>query len=129
MLVHQCRRINSPLLMVTTHKGQEFPTIFPEFAQNSVAIRSSRASGIFDRVLCDVPCSGDGTLRKQPNIWAKWGISSAASLYPLQLQIAERGIRLVKYGGILVYSTCSMSPYGIIIIINIINTLLTLLLF
>lgn len=67
---------------------------------------------MFDRVLCDVPCSGDGTLRKTPNIWAKWGISSAASLYPLQLQIAERGLRLVKYGGILVYSTCSLSPYG-----------------
>jgi hypothetical protein len=30
----------------------------------------------------------------------------------LQLQIAERGLRLVKYGGILVYSTCSLSPYG-----------------
>jgi 16S rRNA C967 or C1407 C5-methylase (RsmB/RsmF family) len=134
MLVHQCRRLNSPLLMVTTHKvcliphlslsllfphelqGQEFPTVLADFSPSTptaTPIRSSRASGVFDRVLCDVPCSGDGTLRKTPNIWAKWGISSAASLYPLQLQIAERGLRLVKYGGILVYSTCSLSPYGL----------------
>jgi 16S rRNA C967 or C1407 C5-methylase (RsmB/RsmF family) len=130
MLVHQCRRLNSPLLMVTTHKvilsslspsvllisskGQEFPTVISDFnqASPSVPVRASRANGVFDRVLCDVPCSGDGTLRKTPNIWAKWGISSASSLYPLQLQIAERGLRLVKCGGILVYSTCSLSPYG-----------------
>ena len=107
MLVHQCRRINSPLLMVTTHKGQDFPTILPESRKGG-----DDGGGAFDRVLCDAPCSGDGTLRKTPNIWAKWSTSSAYSLYPLQLMIAQRGLKLVKEGGILVYSTCSMSPYG-----------------
>jgi hypothetical protein len=34
------------------------------------------------------------------------------SLHPLQLQIAMRGVQLLKAGGLLVYSTCSMSPYG-----------------
>jgi hypothetical protein len=27
----------------------------------------------FDRILCDVPCSGDGTIRKSPDMWARWG--------------------------------------------------------
>jgi 16S rRNA C967 or C1407 C5-methylase (RsmB/RsmF family) len=95
MLVHQCRRINSSQLMITTHNGQNFP----------------RISG-FDRVLCDVPCSGDGTLRKNPAIWSKWTTNSAFTLHPLQLIIAKRGAQLVESGGLMVYSTCSMSPIG-----------------
>ncbi len=70
-------------------------------------------TGIFDRVLCDVPCSGDGTLRKAPNIWSKWSTHGGYSLHPLQLSIAKRGIQLLKVDGLIVYSTCSMSPYGI----------------
>ena len=103
MLVHQCKRINSPLLVVTTHKGQLFPTIKDE-TQNK--------SEFFDRVLCDVPCSGDGTLRKNPGIWSKWSTSMGVTLHPLQLMIARRGLQVLKTGGMLVYSTCSMSPYG-----------------
>jgi 16S rRNA C967 or C1407 C5-methylase (RsmB/RsmF family) len=84
MLVHQCKRINSPLLVVTTHKGQNFPTIHDLDANTG-------RSEYFDRVLCDVPCSGDGTLRKNPAIWGRWNVAMATSLYPLQLMIANRG--------------------------------------
>lgn len=52
MLVHQCRRIDSPLLLVTTHKGQSFPGIC------GLDERGLK-DGYFDRVLCDVPCSGN----------------------------------------------------------------------
>lgn len=52
MLVHQCRRINSPLLVVTTHKGQLFPSTYPQHQKDGQLL--------FDRVLCDVPCSGQG---------------------------------------------------------------------
>ena len=103
MLVHQCRRINSPLLVVTTHNGQAFPKLTPP-------VKASK-DGYFDRVLCDVPCSGDGTLRKNPAIWNKWSTSSGVTLHPLQLMIAQRGVQLLKTGGLLVYSTCSLSPY------------------
>jgi 16S rRNA C967 or C1407 C5-methylase (RsmB/RsmF family) len=51
-------------------------------------------------------------LRKNPCIWAKWSTGNGMSLHPLQLQIAMRGVQLLKAGGLLVYSTCSMSPYG-----------------
>ena len=104
MLVHQCRRINSPHLIVTTHMGQVFPTI----RHSNVGKK-----GYFDRVLCDAPCSGDGTLRKSPNIWSKWSTSSGFTLHPLQLSIAKRGLELLREGGLMVYSTCSLSPYGL----------------
>lgn len=103
MLVHQCRRISSPLLLIATHRGEQFPLPY----------RNAPGGGgeFFDRVLCDVPCSGDGTMRKNPMIWQKWSTSSAYTLHPLQLSIAKRGLQLLKTGGLMVYSTCSMSPY------------------
>ena len=103
MLVHQCRRINSPLLLITTHRGEKFPLV-----NNSP---EPDGAAFFDRVLCDVPCSGDGTMRKNPMIWSKWSTASGFLLHPLQLQIAKRGVQLLKTGGLMVYSTCSMSPY------------------
>jgi 16S rRNA C967 or C1407 C5-methylase (RsmB/RsmF family) len=105
MLVHQCRRLKTPLLLVTTHKGQNFPYL-------SDTLSDGTRVGIFDRVLCDVPCSGDGTLRKNPEIWSKWSSKNSIGLHGVQLHIANRGILLLKPGGLMVYSTCSMSPYG-----------------
>jgi tRNA (cytosine34-C5)-methyltransferase len=65
---------------------------------------------LFDRILCDVPCSGDGTLRKNPDLWKKWNPGHAFSLQSIQLRIATRGIQLLAPGGLMVYSTCSMNP-------------------
>ncbi|EPB66806.1 NOL1/NOP2/sun family protein [Ancylostoma ceylanicum] len=64
----------------------------------------------FDRILCDVICSGDGTLRKNPEIWAKWTPQDALGLHRMQFSIAQRGAMLLKVGGRMVYSTCSMNP-------------------
>lgn len=64
----------------------------------------------FDRVLCDVPCSGDGTARKNVDVLPKWTPASGALLHPLQVQIAMRGLQLLKPGGLMAYSTCSFNP-------------------
>ena len=66
---------------------------------------------LFDRILCDVPCSGDGTIRKNSNIWRLWSLGGAIGLHPLQLSIAWRAAQLLKVGGRLVYSTCSLNPF------------------
>lgn len=65
---------------------------------------------LFNRIICDVPCSGDGTLRKRPEAWKGWSPEFAMALHPKQLQILCRGLCLLKPGGRLVYSTCSLNP-------------------
>jgi 16S rRNA C967 or C1407 C5-methylase (RsmB/RsmF family) len=65
----------------------------------------------FDRVLCDVPCSGDGALRKTGmRAYRRWRCADALALHDLQLRIALKGADLLKVGGRLVYSTCSLNP-------------------
>lgn len=93
MLSHQLKRFASPDLVVTHHDAQFFPKIM-----------------MFDRVLCDVPCTGDGTLRKAPDIWRRWTSDMGIGIHRLQRQILERGLDILKPGGRLVYSTCSMNP-------------------
>ncbi|CAE7653747.1 Nsun2 [Symbiodinium microadriaticum] len=61
----------------------------------------------YDRVICDVPCSGDGQLRKTQD---KFEVSRGLALHPLQLRILRRGLQLLAPGGQLVYSTCSLNP-------------------
>jgi len=64
----------------------------------------------FDRILCDVPCSGDGTMRKNINLWTMWDPKFAAGLHALQIQIACRSLEMLRVGGMMVYSTCSFNP-------------------
>jgi 16S rRNA (cytosine967-C5)-methyltransferase len=64
----------------------------------------------FDRVLVDVPCSGSGTLSKKPDIKWKKDIFDIRNLNVLQLKLIVKAADLVKPGGIVVYSTCSIEP-------------------
>lgn len=63
--------------------------------------------GTFDRVLCDVPCSGYGVLAKKPDIRYK-DFSLAAGLLPTQAAILDAAAACVRPGGVLVYSTCTL---------------------
>mmetsp|Transcript_15201 Transcript_15201/g.36163 ORF Transcript_15201/g.36163 Transcript_15201/m.36163 type:complete len:1022 (+) Transcript_15201:100-3165(+) len=101
LLTHQTKRHCSPCLIVTNHEGQFFPNV-PGPYQGDGAM--------FDRILCDVPCSGDGTLRKAPDIWRKWSVGNGIALHPLQVRIALQAARLLKVGGRMIYSTCSFNP-------------------
>lgn len=101
MLVHQSKRISSPALLVTCHEAQNIPFLGED---------GTERDGVFDRILCDAPCSGDGTLRKNPLIWKNWSAKNGIALHPLQLQIAKRGAALLKVGGNMCYSTCTFNP-------------------
>jgi len=62
----------------------------------------------FDRVLADVPCSGFGTLRRNPDLKWRRGEEDIGRLAELQSSILRNLARYVKEGGILVYSTCTV---------------------
>ncbi|WRT64898.1 uncharacterized protein IL334_001837 [Kwoniella shivajii] len=100
MLVHQTGRMPSRGLIVTNFDASMYPSIK----------LSGGKTLQFDRILADVPCSGDGTLRKNLEIWGKWGAADGNSLHSLQLRILERAMNMLKPGGRLVYSTCSFNP-------------------
>jgi 16S rRNA (cytosine967-C5)-methyltransferase len=72
--------------------------------------RVKRLAGKIDRVLVDAPCSGLGTLRRNPDL--KWRMSPAAleALAAQQTLILASAARLLKSGGRLVYATCSLLP-------------------
>nr|DAD41060.1 TPA_asm: hypothetical protein HUJ06_015383 [Nelumbo nucifera] len=115
LLIHQTKRMCSANLIVTNHEAQHFPgchldknCIDASDLGNNKDPKINKL--LFDRVLCDVPCSGDGTLRKAPDIWRKWNAGMGNGLHRLQVLIAMRGLALLKVGGRMVYSTCSMNP-------------------
>lgn len=65
--------------------------------------------GTFDRVLCDVPCSGLGVIRRKPEIRYK-ALDELAQLPELQYRILCASAELVRPGGRLQYSTCTLNP-------------------
>lgn len=67
-------------------------------------------AGPFDAVLLDAPCSATGTIRRHPEVaWTK-APADIASLADLQARLIANAAELVKPGGTLVYSTCSLEP-------------------
>lgn len=71
--------------------------------------RPAFVDGIFDRVLVDAPCSGLGALRRRPD--ARWRVSESDvdDLVRLQAAIVSASARLVRPGGLLVYSVCTIT--------------------
>ncbi len=65
--------------------------------------------GVFDRVICDAPCSGLGVVRRKPEIRYK-DPTDFADLPALQRRILSQAAKLVKVGGALQYSTCTLRP-------------------
>ncbi len=65
---------------------------------------------LFDKVLVDAPCSGLGTLTKKPDIKWKRDLGDIRKMNVLQRELLANGARLVKPGGFLVYSTCTVEP-------------------
>ena len=66
--------------------------------------------GIFDGVVADVPCSGEGMFRREPGTRDEWSPEKAAGCAKRQAEILEEAARLVRGGGRLVYSTCTYNP-------------------
>jgi 16S rRNA C967 or C1407 C5-methylase (RsmB/RsmF family) len=89
-------RCGSPNLLVTCSRAED--------------LQRTIGRPVFDRIVADVPCSGDGTIRKFPHIWRLFRPRMSLELHMVQLQIAIASVLLLKPGGRMVYSTCSINP-------------------
>ena len=96
--------------LVANHDGTKFPNVLAPLRRRPPNKQLPYSCGAFDRIICDVPCSGDGTIRKDHKVWKVWHPGYGHSLHPLQLRIAMRGVALLQVGGLMTYSTCSFNP-------------------
>lgn len=94
--------------VITNAKAQELRNVVAVTVDGRGPLPFLEAS--FDRVLVDAPCSGTGTLRRNPEI--RWRISGEdfRDLSILQEQLLSSAARMLRPGGRLVYSTCSLEP-------------------
>ncbi|BHF73073.1 tRNA (cytosine(34)-C(5))-methyltransferase [Sparganum proliferum] len=114
MMIHQVKRLQSPCVLLTEEDAAIFPRIFVDSPTNP----NEMTQLLFDRILADVPCSGDGTLRKSPDIWRRWTPKMGRGQHDLQKRILRRGLELLRVPAPdettdlprLVYSTCSLNP-------------------
>ena len=65
--------------------------------------------GMYDKILCDVPCSGYGVFARKPDIKLRMQPSDMDSLIPVQQAILQSAAKHVKENGLLVYSTCTVN--------------------
>jgi multisite-specific tRNA:(cytosine-C5)-methyltransferase len=103
-LVHQVKRLNLNCVVITCHQAQNFPLVkvfFPflfhfydrfffsffflldvlYFETKTSDSKSGASYFQFDKILCDVPCSGDGTFRKNIGLWRNWSPIHALGLH------------------------------------------------
>jgi len=72
--------------------------------------RFKEESFLFDKILLDAPCSGEGTIRSTPKTLEMWNIKTIENLSKLQKSLIASAIEILKPGGELVYSTCTHAP-------------------
>jgi 16S rRNA (cytosine967-C5)-methyltransferase len=96
LIERQTRRLGLAIIETKTEDARELGRALPPQS--------------FDLVLLDAPCSGLGVIRRKPEI--KWNKSpeDIAALADLQRRLLEAASGLVKPGGVLVYSTCTIAP-------------------
>ncbi len=65
----------------------------------------------FDRVLLDAPCSALGTLHQNPDVLRWWNMHKVRRLVGLQRKLILSAMDALRPGGVMVYSTCTLTPY------------------
>ena len=82
-------------ILVTCESPERLASYFPCF---------------FDKILVDAPCSGEGMFRKEPSMVKDWMEHGPNWYAPIQEEIVKQAARMLKPGGLLLYSTCTFSP-------------------
>ncbi|MFZ1548568.1 MAG: RsmB/NOP family class I SAM-dependent RNA methyltransferase, partial [Candidatus Nitrotoga sp.] len=91
-------------------KRSGLSNLHPQLIAHENDSKIKRLAGKIDRVLVDAPCSGLGTLRRNPDIKYRQSSQSVTEFTQLQASILASASKLLKPGGRLVYTTCSFLP-------------------
>ncbi len=75
-----------------------------------VAERLGKEGYLFDKILLDAPCSGEGTLRSSPKTFKMWNYKVVQKLSREQKKLFRTALKALKVGGTIVYSTCTHAP-------------------
>jgi 16S rRNA C967 or C1407 C5-methylase (RsmB/RsmF family) len=94
-LVSNRGRVSLDNVIIVQHDGRHFPRIPPPG---------------FDAIIADLPCTGSATMRKNRDVWWDWRPSAGRGMHALQVGIAVRAANLLRPGGHMVLSTCSLDP-------------------
>lgn len=89
-------------------KRSGLSNVFPTAIASERDPRVKRLAGKIDRVLVDAPCSGSGTLRRNPDLKWRFDEQELERVNRIQADVLRSAARLVKPGGRLVYATCSL---------------------
>eukprot|EP00928_Gymnodinium_smaydae_P037605 TRINITY_DN26073_c0_g1_i1.p1 TRINITY_DN26073_c0_g1~~TRINITY_DN26073_c0_g1_i1.p1 ORF type:complete len:741 (-),score=100.23 TRINITY_DN26073_c0_g1_i1:166-2388(-) len=101
VLQRQLAKVHSPAACAVFANASSFPYLYDGTSGTKLDI---------SRILTDVPCSGDGTARKNTAVFTSWKRRESLELFSKQRSILMRAFALLAPGGILVYSTCSLNP-------------------
>lgn len=99
MLMHQAKRLRSSCLLVVNHDASQLPNLH---MANGQMLK-------YDRVLCDVPCTGDGTLRKNADLWKKWNTANGNSINGLQVYISIKYSRILIFYRNVIHNNCKLT--------------------
>lgn len=111
MLIHLIQNHPTLNLVVTRSDSRIIPVSIEDIKANNYLHNSLKGFKVQpDVVICDVPCSGDGTLRKSKNIKKNWCVSYSYQKHNLQKEILQNCINVCKVNGYIVYSTCAINP-------------------
>ena len=66
-------------------------------------------AGVFDKILVDAPCSGEGMFRRDEDMVKDWNEKGPEYYVPIQRQILSQAAAMLRPGGYMLYSTCTFS--------------------
>lgn len=91
ILAENVRKWGAPRMIVTNNYPEDY----------------AKSPMMFDIILCDVPCSGEGMFRKDEGAIAEWSVQNVENCCRLQREIVAQAWTCLKPGGMMVYSTCT----------------------
>ncbi len=111
---------NSGLLMANEYAASRVKVLFTNLRRCGVyntlithhdaIVFGEHMPAMFDAVLLDAPCSGEGTIRKDPDALKNWDLASVERIAQTQRNLIISAFDALKPGGVLVYSTCTLNP-------------------